>query len=390
MTDEGEIWMGTNKGVVRFNPDEVKPYSTPPNVYIDGLLINDTEPVKGIGERDSLHLTYEENTLLFDVKAVGYYKAKRNKINYRLQGYESDWVSVKNGQMIRYAKLPPGTYTLQVQAEDVNGNQSQIRDLEIFVRPPFWQTWWFYLTLTLLALSLAFAFYRYRVGLIRKEEKQKTAVANLNLQVIETEMKALKAQMNPHFLFNSMNSIKGLILKQEARKASEYLTKFSVLLRGILSNSEKRYILLATELETLRLYIELEALRFTREIDYQIEYSSDIDVDFISVPPLVIQPFVENAIWHGLLPKKEGKNILQIKIERDGDFILCTIEDNGVGRSSTAQAKNLTAHKSMGIGITRKRIELIHPENAVQIIDLKNEAGQRIGTRVILRIYEPE
>lgn len=390
MTDEGEIWMGTNKGVVRFNPEEVKPYSTAPNVYIDGLLINDTEPVKGIGEKDSLHLTYEENTLLFDVKAIGYYKAKRNKINYRMQGYEEDWISIKNGQMIRYAKLPPGKYTLQVQSEDVNGNPSERKELHIFVQPPFWQTTWFYLLLTFSALCAAYAFYRYRIGLIRKEEEQKTALAKLNLQVLETEMKALKAQMNPHFLFNSMNSIKGLILKQESKKASVYLTKFSTLLRSILANSEKKYVLLSQELEALKLYTDLEALRFTSDFACNFEIDPTIDADFLRIPPLVIQPFVENAVWHGLLPKKEGEKKLWIRIIRQEDFILCTVQDNGVGRRAVPNTKPKSNHKSMGIGITRKRIELIHPENEIQITDLLNEQGSPSGTKVQIYLHAPE
>lgn len=395
LSTSGKMWFGSSKGVDVFHPDSVKTIGKAPKIAINSLKIHGKEWMPNniaVNFLNKFDLDYSQNNIVLELAALEYTDPIRNEFKTYLTvngKTDSTYLGTKN--TISYANLAPGNYLFEFTACNAEKIwQKEKRKLRIIINPPFWQTWWFYLTLTLTAISAAFALYRYRVGLVRKEEAQKTAVANLNLQVVETEMKALKAQMNPHFLFNSMNSIKGLILKQNTRKASEYLTKFSVLLRSILANSEKRHILLVTELETLRLYIDLEALRFTREIDYQIETTPDIDIDFISVPPLVLQPFVENAIWHGLLPKKEGKNSLRIHIEREQDFIIYTIQDNGIGRAAAAKPKTLSTHKSMGIGITRKRIELIHPENSIQIIDLHDKKGKATGTQVVLRIYEPE
>lgn len=390
LASNGHIWMGTNKGLVKFDPKTIKPYSIPPKVYIDRLLINDDEERKGIGEATQLTLPYQKSTLHFEVPAIGYYKAKRSKVNYQLKGYDDNWLSVKNGQPIRFTKLPHGDYTFRVQAEDVNGNKSDIRELAIQITPPFWRTWWFYLLCSATILALMYAVYKYRVAQIRKEEEKKTAIARLELQVLENELKALRAQMNPHFLFNTMNSIKGIIIKQETKKAIEYLTKLSSLIRAILSNSERKTISLAKELEALKLYMDLESLRFTNNFNYQIQVDKNVDQSFVHIPPLVLQPFVENAIWHGLLPKDNGNNQLTIRIFRKDDLVLCEIEDNGVGRKATQQPKRKTKHQSMGIGITEKRVQLLHSENRIDIIDLVNENQQPMGTKVILALFAPD
>ncbi|MFK7936276.1 MAG: histidine kinase, partial [Saprospiraceae bacterium] len=298
--------------------------------------------------------------------------------------------SVENGQPIRFTKLPPGDYTLRVQAEDVNGNTSEIRELPIEITPPFWQTWWFYGLCGVVVLAAAYAFYRYRIRQIQIEAAKKTAVAQLELQVIENELKALRAQMNPHFLFNTMNSIKGIIIQQKTQRAIEYLSKLSSLIRAILSNSERKTISLAKELAALRLYIELESLRFSSEFNYQISVGKQVDTSFVNIPPLVLQPFVENAIWHGLLPKVEKDNQLKIHIYRAEDFILFEIEDNGIGRAAAQANRRKKTHESMGIGITTKRIELLHAENDISIVDLYDEQREPIGTKVILKLFAPD
>ncbi len=389
LAPNGDVWMGTNKGLVKFNPNEIKPYPIPPKVYIDELLINDTDLVKGIGEKDTLNLTYENNTLNFDVLAINLYKADQNQIKYRLKGYEQEWLQVNSQQRIRYTKIPPGKYTFEVQALDVNGNTSEIKKLQINIQPPFWQTWWFYALCTLAIALIIYGVYQYRLRQILQEEEKKRALEKLKTQLLEVEMKALRAQMNPHFLFNSMNSIKGLISQKNEVKAAEYLTKFSALLRSILSNSEKKKIRLDKEIEALKLYIELESLRFTKDFNYQIQIDKNIDTSFTRIPPLVLQPFVENAIWHGLLPKESGSNKLNINIYGEGDFVILEIEDNGVGRKngSTPKKKN---HQSMGIGITQKRTELLHPENEIRIIDLVDNNGKPKGTKVSVKLFAPE
>lgn len=390
MSSQNEIWLGTNKGLITFDPKKIKPYAIPPKVYIDHLLINDETEIKGIGVKDELELESHQSTLLFDVLPVLLYKADRARVEYKLVGYDSDWLSVKNGQKIRYTKIPHGEYIFEVMAEDVNGNRSEVKQLAITINPHFTETGLFFFLMTLLSAALMYALYRYRVAQIREDQAKKTAIAELELQVAENELKALRAQMNPHFLFNAMNSIKGIIIQQEVNQAITYLTKFSMLIRTILANSEKKSILLKNELEALQLYIELEALRFTGSFKFQINVDRTVDKTFVRIPPLILQPFVENAIWHGLMPKADADNKLLINIFRKEDFILCEIEDNGIGRKQAQARKKNKKHDSMGIGITEKRITMLHPDNEVFIVDLADGAGQGTGTKVIVKIFAPD
>lgn len=221
-----------------------------------------------------------------------------------------------------------------------------------------------------------------------KEEikELKNQILLLEREALEMEIKILRAQMNPHFLFNSMNSIKALILNSEVQKAADYLTKFSLMLRSILTNSEKQKIRLADEINSVRLYIELESVRLTDYFNYGIYIDSNIDANLVRVPPFILQPFVENAIWWGLLPKKSGIKKLNINIIRNGDFLFFEIEDNGVGIKKVYDEKR----KSYGIDLIRKRIQMLHEENYLEIIYLQDHNHKAIGIKVIVNLYAPE
>ena len=210
-------------------------------------------------------------------------------------------------------------------------------------------------------------------------------------QAIELEMQALRAQMNPHFIFNCLSSINRFILKNEAKTASGYLTRFSRLMRMVLQNSQKKSITLEDELQMLRLYLEMERLRFKNAFDYSINFLNEIDSDNIFIPPLILQPFCENAIWHGLMHKGEqGLMIIELKIENE--VLLCTITDNGVGRqkAEVLKSKTVEKEKSMGLKITTERLALLNKEKNMQTVfdieDLKDEDGNAAGTKVALRI----
>ena len=224
-----------------------------------------------------------------------------------------------------------------------------------------------------------------------EEEKQQARIEALQnkQKAVETRLQSLRLQMNPHFLFNALNSIQQMILANEDMVATRYLSKFSKLLRTILVHSDKEFVTLKEELEILNLYIELESIRFKGSFTYNIECDESIDTDEIKLPTLLIQPFVENAIWHGLM-HKEGERLLQIKFSEPGDSIHCIIEDNGVGREKSREAKLATGqgkkHTSKGIQVSMERLEAMGNGNgckgSLDIIDLKDEKGNAAGTRV--------
>ena len=211
-------------------------------------------------------------------------------------------------------------------------------------------------------------------------------------QMAEIEMQALRAQMNPHFIFNCLNSINRYIVKSDQATASLYLTRFAKLIRLILDNSNSRAVTLTNELEALRLYIEMESIRFERKFDYAIQVDDTVQPDHIFVPPLMIQPYVENAIWHGLL-HKESSGCLNVRIRIVEPLLLeCRIEDNGVGRERAKELKSKSAssNKSLGMKLTESRLALLNRQSdmkaSVKIIDLKDEKGQAMGTSVVLQI----
>ena len=241
----------------------------------------------------------------------------------------------------------------------------------------------------ILLLLLGIVIYRNLIQK-RRNELQKQKLENEKKQT-ELEMQALRAQMNPHFIFNCLSSINRFILKNESKIASNYLTRFSRLMRMVLNNSQKPLISLDDELEMLELYLEMERLRFKNSFDYGITFLNTVDSDNVFIPPLLLQPFCENAIWHGLM-NKEGHGRLDIELSMEDNILNCVIRDNGVGREKAEELKSKTAEKekSMGLKITTERLALLNREKGLntfyEIEDLKDENEISSGTKVTLKI----
>ena len=215
--------------------------------------------------------------------------------------------------------------------------------------------------------------------------------ARLQKHAAELENQALRAQMNPHFIFNCLNAINHFILKNETETASDFLTRFSRLIRMVLQSSSNKYISLHEELEILKLYIGLERVRFRNHFSYTLQVHPSVEVEAMQIPPMLLQPFVENAIWHGLMHRAEGGQLTIDLTEEDG-MLICSIKDNGIGRRKAAELKSKSASykKSMGMEITASRLQMLYTDggagSALKIVDLENEGGEPAGTKVILRI----
>ena len=225
---------------------------------------------------------------------------------------------------------------------------------------------------------------------LKHEKKQ----AELQQQTAELEMQALRAQMNPHFIFNCLSSINKFILKNESREASDYLTRFSRLIRTVLTNSQLSKIPLSDEIEMLRLYLEMERLRFSNSFDYSIIFENAIEPESVYIPPLILQPICENAIWHGLM-HKESHGTLTVRLTSSNKWIECIITDNGVGRKKAAElrSKKSNHEKSFGVKITTERLALFnqHQPGSYEVTDLYDEAGNATGTsvRLLINIHSP-
>ena len=250
-----------------------------------------------------------------------------------------------------------------------------------------------YLFIFLVVLVVAGFFIFRNLTLKRKNDQLKNGKqqAELQEQAIRLEMQALRAQMNPHFIFNCLSSINCFILENETEKASDYLTRFSRLIRMVLTNSEKALITLDEELKMLKLYLDMERLRFENFFDYNITYTNDVEAETVLVPPLLLQPFCENAIWHGLM-NKEGQGHLTITIMKENDYLNCVIRDDGIGRAKAGELNKGSAkkEKSMGLKITTERLSLFNQDKEghtfYEIDDVTDENGDVTGTKVSVRI----
>ena len=250
-----------------------------------------------------------------------------------------------------------------------------------------------FLFIFLVVLLLAGIFIFRNLTLKRKNDQLKNGKQQAELQerAIRLEMQALRAQMNPHFIFNCLSSINCFILENETEKASDYLTRFSRLIRMVLTNSEKPLITLDEELKMLKLYLDMERLRFENSFDYNITYTNDVEAETVLVPPLLLQPFCENAIWHGLM-NKEGKGHLTITIMKENEYLNCVIRDDGIGRAKAGELNKGSAkkEKSMGLKITTERLSLFNQDKEghtfYEIDDVTDENGDVTGTKVSVRI----
>ncbi len=307
---------------------------------------------------------------------------------YEYQITNCHWRPAIDNKMLQINELNPGTnkINLRVRSKDQILDQKQ---LLVHTEALLQESFWFKL-IGIGALGLfLFLIFKWRTDKIRVEERLK---ANFKKQIAEVEMQALRAQMNPHFLFNCLNSIKHYAINKSKDDTAEYITTFSRLIRQILQNSNEKVISLEQEIRAVELYIAVEQKRFDQQFEYSINIEKEINEDITYIPPMIIQPYIENAIWHGLMHKKEG-GMLSIDISQDQSTIICTIEDNGIGRSASAKMskkKSPYKKKSLGTKITADRIKLTEDiyniKTNITTIDLYDENDMAVGTRVNISI----
>jgi ligand-binding sensor domain-containing protein/two-component sensor histidine kinase len=373
---------------IDLNTYQVNKYT--PTVVFSSIKVMDKEQLFTVDTRNcELSLAHNENFLQFIFSALLYNNGNKNQYAYMLEGADKDWIYSGQKNTVTYSGLKPGAYYFKVKAANSDGLWGDITIVKIIIKQPFYLSWWFITLGILTIIGLSYWWNRFRITQTKKEEKVK---AQFQQQIAETEMKALRAQMNPHFIFNSLNSIQKYILKNEHFAASQYLTKFSRLIRLILDHSNQSTILLSSELDLLKLYVEMESLRFDDKFTYTIAVAPGITMETAAIPSMLIQPYIENAIWHGLLHKEE-KGTLTITFTKEVNNVLKVgIEDNGVGREQAAvlKSKQVLKKKSFGMQITEDRIAIINrtlQTNATaEIIDLKDANNQAVGTKVILHI----
>lgn len=387
-----KMWFGGSNGIILVDPEKVANINSSPPVLLTSLKINDevdqsivckATNASNVNQIQHIELPYKKNTLSFNFVVADFSDPEHTTLSYQLEGVDKHPVNLNVGQSgtARYPNLPPGSYVLCIKGTNSDGIAIQNpRKVKITILPPFWQTWWFRSLMALFAIGVITLIVQSRIKRIRTEEQLKTRIA-------ENRMAALVAQMNPHFIFNSLQSINSYILKKERQQASEYLGRFSRLMRMILENSRTSIHPLEKEIDLLKLYLKVEAQRFKVPFNFSIIVDEAIDIYETSIPCMMLQPFVENAIWHGL-SNKSSQGHIRIAIKKQKGVIKCVIEDNGIGRKAAAEmvAKKGKSHQSQALEIITERLSLLFPDQhnlcAVSYIDLKDDKNDPSGTRV--------
>ena len=390
----GDLYFSGNTGIDKVSPGKF--ISAPPSfVYLQSLEVNQKaiSTTTGVNNLTELSLKYFQNSIYIGTGIIDYYSKGNSRIRYKLEGLNDNWQYAPDYYTIRYDGLQPKKYRLVIQASNAtNEFNGPEKFLVINISPAFWNTWWFRIAAITSMATLFYGLIRWRLKqkfqLKLEQSKKEKQIAELKQNASELEMQALRAQMNPHFIFNSLNSINMFILENNKLQASEYLSKFSRLVRLILQNSREALIPLEKEIESLQLYLELESLRFEHKFEYKITVAV-VDAAMLKVPPLIIQPYAENAIWHGLMHKKE-KGLLHIDIFAENEMLFYRVTDDGVGRKKAddLKSKSASAQKSMGMRITADRIAMLQQQNktSITITDLALPDGSPGGTEVLIKI----
>ena len=393
------LWIGTMNGLMKYQLTKESQTINPPKIHFADVQLfykslaatayqNWCLPDGGI--KPGLILPHDKNHLGF--RLLGVNLARPNKVKYRWQlaGSETDWSPLSTSSSVNYANLDPGSYVFKAQSCIAADNCSTIITAPFTIEPPYWATWWFRAMVGVGGLLVAFLIYWFRVRAIRRQELAKRKELELRNHLLTVEQKALQLQMNPHFIFNALNSINGLVAMKDFAQARKQINRFAVLMRQILSNSRKETISLEEEKKTLENYLTMEQFCRADVFEFDILMSEGLDVEEIEVPPMIIQPFVENAIIHGVSHlDKKGK--IRINFYPQGEMLICEITDNGVGRKKSAdlRKKRSPSHQSTAMAVTKERLDALFAERrgkSIEITDIVDENGVMSGTKVTLRI----
>jgi ligand-binding sensor domain-containing protein len=377
------FYLASRRNLFMFRPRTINSSEKVPRLFIDAI---------GTGggilpeNKDRIDLGYPDNSVIVSFNAVNFSNPEGNRFAYQVSpSADEGWHLLNWQRSVTFSNLSSGNYHIRIKLFSANNRwPEQYKDILLVVHPPIWRNGWFLTAVAVAVLLLIAVLYRNRVARIRER-------LSLDQQVAEYEMKALHAQMNPHFIFNALNSIREMILHEDNRNASRYLSRFAILIRLNLEHSKQTFITLRQNIDYLEAYLEMEQLRFA-DFSYRIEVSERLDTNDVKLAPMLIQPLVENAIWHGLLPKAADKWVRIGFFNRHGRLI-CEIEDSGIGirQSLKNKTESQAAHQSVGIGNIRRRMEVLnekyHISCSLTIMD-KSDIPDRTdsGTLIILEL----
>lgn len=364
-------------------------------IPLTGSHVNSNRPTTEIQTFEVVHgqqsiaveldeLTFLDKSVKITFAGTAFRNALAVPYRYRLAGFEESFHETTD-QEAYYAMLPAGDYLFEVQAANNEGVWSETVSSAAFSIPaPFWEQWWFIALMSLFTAGLVFFIASNRNKLIYQQKE-------MQLALLETEQKALSSQINPHFLYNSLNSVQYFITSGQTDKAADHIASFSSLMRKILKNTSGSFVSIKDEVSILQIYLELEQERYDHDFEFRIDIAPEIDIDRLQIPSMIIQPHVENAIWHGLMKMKKTEGRVIVKCEREGQSLIWQIIDNGIGRKAAFEDRSPDEdHQSSGISLTEQRLKILSiklkKEYKLSILDLTDAQNKPTGTIVKIKV----
>lgn len=378
------IYLASAKGII---VKQVNRYKAPiqPQLSINELSVDE----KSFSPDSIPTLKYNQNDVRINFSLLSFIPNEKYDVYYKINNSKWNLLDANNRSLI-LSSLSPGTYKVALKIGPEN-KKLNIQEVEFTIKRPFWLSPVFIILTSALLLFLIFSYYKKQIQKIEKRNQLQLDKINLEKNLNQSKLKAVKSQMNPHFFYNALNTIQSYILSNDKRQAVNYLSKFSNLTRTILEMTEKESITVSEEVKTLRLYLDIEKARFEDDFEYEITVKDNVDSESIKIPSMLLQPYVENAVKHGLL-HKEGKKTLQITFEKINDDLKISIDDNGIGRKKSAElnaVKNKN-HRSFATNAIQNRVDLLNQFTQKNItfsyIDKISANDQPEGTTVVFTI----
>lgn len=398
--NDGNFWFGTASGLVCFYQNVERLKSSRPLINFKSILLNYqafdyAKYSDGLDEKGmpiKMVLPYSKNNIIFDLDGVALVNHRGLKYQFWLVGLNNEWSPLTDVSTFTFNNLSAGDYILRMRAVDIDGRRSEEIQVPFVIKEAFYKTWWFILICVVSTAALILLIFRLRLRRINElNEKEKLEFKS---RLLSLEQKSVNASMNRHFIFNALNSIQYFINTQDRHSANKYLTNFAQLIRKNLdtATTDHNTISLEEEIARLKLYLSLESMRFSGRFEYKI-ISEDIDLESIMIPAMIMQPFIENSIIHGILPDESINGMISIRMFVVKNVLNISIEDNGIGINQSISRKGEFHgdHRSQGMEITAKRIDLIAKVSSQTISmegpdEILNDDRSIKGTRVLLKM----
>lgn len=381
-----KLVIASDRGLVVIDRTNSFADSIRPGFTINAILVNGNK----VTGNKLLSLSHKENDIDINYSVLSFSTDRRYQLYYRIN--DGKWqLTSGNVRDLKLASLSPGGYNISFELRADNGKIYPQPAIEFIIKKPIWTEWWFLGGCLILLTASGYTYYKWQTNILKEQNALMLEKVELEKNLRNSMLTSIRAQMNPHFFYNALNAIQSFIFSDDKRNASTYLVKLSRLTRMILEMSEKESITLDEETDALKLYLELEKMRFSDDFQFEVFTAENVDTELVKIPPMIVQPYVENAIKHGLLHRKGHKH-LSIQFRKDNGTLCITIDDNGIGRTKANELNQIRKdkHDPFATKANSRRIDLLNKERnkdiGVVYIDKKDEHGNATGTTVVISI----